>query len=169
MGKWIAYVSDRTGEDEIYIVPQDGLGPEEQITSGHKGFMFQPQWSTDSSKIAWGDQELRLWYVDIKEKKPVQVDRAKYGEIHNYAWSPDSQWLVYDKPEDTGYSIVYLYGLVDRKITSVTSPLNNSFLRFSIRRSATFIFFPTATSTKYWAMSILNSPIPKLHVSIWSH
>ena len=126
-GQWIAYISDRTGEDEIYIVPQDGLGPEEQITSGHKGFMFQPQWSPDSSKIAWGDQELRLWYIDIKEKKPVQVDRAKYGEIHSYTWSPDSQWLAYDKQEDTGYSIVYLYGLPERKITPVTSPLNNSF------------------------------------------
>jgi tricorn protease len=126
-GQWIAYISDRTGEDEIYIVPQDGLGPEEQITSGHKGFMFQPQWSPDSSRIAWGDQELRLWFVDIKAKKPVEVDRAKYGEIHNYCWSPDSQWMAYDKPEDTGYSIVYLYGLADRKSTPVTSPLNNSF------------------------------------------
>src|SRR5208282_3401538 len=28
-GQWIAYVSDRTGEDEIYIAPQDGLAPEE--------------------------------------------------------------------------------------------------------------------------------------------
>jgi len=52
-GQWIAYVSDRTGEDEIYITAQDGLTPEAQITSGHKGFMYQPVWSPDSSKIAW--------------------------------------------------------------------------------------------------------------------
>jgi len=126
-GKWIAYISDRTGEDEIYIAPQDGLGPEEQITSGHKGFMFQPAWSPDSSKIAWADQTLRLWYTDIKTKKPVEVDRAKFFEIQNYSWSPDSQWLAYDKAQDSGFSVVYLYGLADRKITPVTSPLNNSF------------------------------------------
>ena len=126
-GQWIAYVSDRTGEDEIYIAPQDGLAAEEQITSGHKGFMFQPAWSPDSSKIAWADKDLKLWYVDIKEKKPVTVDRGRYGEIQNYSWSPDSNWLAYDKNLDTGYSVVYLYGLADHKITAVTSTLNKSY------------------------------------------
>jgi|CZKY01.1.fsa_nt_gi tricorn protease len=126
-GQWIAYISDRTGEDEIYIAPQDGLAAEEQITSGHKGFMFQPAWSPDSSKIAWADKDLKLWYVDIKEKKPVEVDRGKYGEIQNYSWSPDSKWLAYDKNLESGYSAVYLYGLADHKITAVTSTLNNSY------------------------------------------
>jgi len=126
-GQWIAYVSDRTGEDEIYIAPQDGLAPEEQITSGHKGFMFPPAWSPDSSKIAWADKDLTLWYVDIKEKKPVQVDRGKYAEIQNYNWSPDSKWITYDKNLESGFSVVYLYGLADGKITAVTSTLNNSY------------------------------------------
>jgi len=126
-GQWIAYVSDHTGEDEIFIAPQDGLGPEQQITTGHKGFMFQPVWSPDSSKIAWADQTLRLWYVDLKGKKPVEVDRGKFAEIVNYSWSPDSQWLAYDKQQNTGFSIVYLYSMADRKISAVTSPLNNSY------------------------------------------
>src|SRR5690242_17774310 len=97
-GRYIAYVSDRTGEDEIYIAPQDGLGKEQQITSGHKGFIFPPQWAPDSKKIAWADQKLNLWHTAIAEKKPVKVDQAKYGEITNYNWSPDSKWLAYDKP-----------------------------------------------------------------------
>ncbi len=126
-GQWIAYVSDRTGEDEIYIAAQDGLAGEEQITSGHKGFMFPPAWSPDSSKIAWADKDLKLWYVDIKEKKPVEVDRGKYGEIQNYNWSPDSKWIAYDKSLESGFSVVYLYGLADGKITAVTSTLNNSY------------------------------------------
>jgi tricorn protease len=126
-GQWVAYISDRSGEDEIYITAQDGLSPEQQITSGHKGFMFTPAWSPDSSKIAWADKDLTLWYVDIQEKKPVQVDRGKFFEIGNYSWSPDSRWLAYDKNQDTGFSVIYLYSLEDRKITPVTSPLHNSF------------------------------------------
>ncbi len=115
-GRWIAYVSDKTGEYELYVSPQDGLGKEQEITSGSKGFMFTPAWSPDSKKLAWADQKLRLWYVDTGDKKPVQVDQAKFGEITNYSWSPDSKWLGYDKPAENNYSVVYLYSLGDKKI-----------------------------------------------------
>ena len=128
-GRWIAYTSDRTGEDEIYIVPQDGMGKdkEQQVTRGYKGFKFAPNWSPDSKKIAWADKDLNLWYVDVADKKPVQVDHATYGEITNYSWSRDSKWLVYDKNAENLYSMVYLYSLDDHKVTAATSSMNNSY------------------------------------------
>ena len=125
-GRWITYISDRTGEDELYIIPQDGMGKEQQITSGYKGFKFAPAWSPDSRKLAWADKDLRLWYVDINEKKQVEVDRGKYFEIRNYSWSPDSKWLTYDKNAENSYGVVYLYSLADHKITPVTTSFNNS-------------------------------------------
>jgi tricorn protease len=159
-GRWIAFVSDRTGEDEIYITPQDGMGnielgkeaadankdkdkdaaakeaaaekergkdKEQQITSGYKGFKFPPVWSPDSKKLAWADKDLRLWYVDINDKKPVEVDRAKYAEITNYSWSPDSKWIAYDKAEFSSISVVHVYSIADKKSTAVTNELVNSF------------------------------------------
>ena len=56
----------------------------------------------------------------------MEVDHAKYFEINNYTWSPDSKWIAYDKQLDTGLSVVYLYSTVDKKITAVTSDLVNS-------------------------------------------
>src|SRR6267143_1269835 len=126
-GRWIAYVSDRTGEAELFIAPQDGLGKEQQITSGYKGFKFNPGWSPDSKKLAWGDKDLRLWYIDVGDKKPVEVDRARYDEITNYSWSPDSKWLSYDKQDENSNRAVLLYSLTDKKMTPVTSTFTNSY------------------------------------------
>jgi len=126
-GRWIAYVSDRSGEDELYIVPQDGLGKEQQVTSGYKGFKYAPSWSPDSKKLAWSDKDTRLWYVDINEKKQVEIDRGKYGEILNYSWSPDSKWVAYDKNAENGFSVVHLYSLAESKITPVTTSMTNSY------------------------------------------
>jgi len=126
-GRWILYVSDRSGEDELYISPQDGMGKEQQITSGYKGFKYAPSWSPDSKKVAWSDKDCRLWYADINLKKQVEVDRGKYGEILNYSWSPDSKWLAYDKNDENTYSVVNLFSLTDRKITPVTTSMTNSY------------------------------------------
>ncbi len=125
-GRWIAYVSDQTGEDEIFISPQDGMGAAQQVTHGDTGFMYAPAWSPDSKKLAWSDQKLRLRYVDIQDKQIQEITQAKYGEIHNYAWSPDSNWVAYDAPAENQYSVVYLYSLADKKITPVTTSMNNS-------------------------------------------
>jgi len=126
-GRSIAYVSDRTGEDEIYLMPQDGAGKEQQITSGYKGFKFPPVWSFDSKKIAWADKDLNLWWEDVTDKKSVKVDHAEFAEITNYAWSPDNKWLAYDKNLESGYSVVYLYSIADGKTTAITSSMTNSY------------------------------------------
>src|SRR5207302_238780 len=47
-GKLIAYVGDATGEDEIYVISQDGKGAPRQLTSGGDTYKYEIQWSPDS-------------------------------------------------------------------------------------------------------------------------
>jgi tricorn protease len=120
-GKWIAYMSDRTGEDELYIVPQDGLSPETRITFDGKMFRLPPVWSPDSKKLAFADKDVRLWYVDIGTKKPVLIDQGHYGDLQGYSWSPDSQWVAYAKAGENHNPAICLYSLAAAKITPVTT------------------------------------------------
>jgi tricorn protease len=78
-GKWVAYISDRSGEDELYIVPSDGTGAEQRITFDGRMFRLAPVWSPDSTKLLFADRDVRLWYVDIQAKKPVFIDAIVGG------------------------------------------------------------------------------------------
>jgi tricorn protease len=126
-GKWVAYVSDRTGEEEIYLAPQDGMGKEVRVTSDGSMHRLQPVWSPDGKKLLYADKSLRLFYIDIEEKKPVQIDQGKYADLTDYNWSPDSKWAVYAKQAENGNPVIYLYSLADQKITPVTTDFNGSF------------------------------------------
>ena len=119
-GKWIAYISDQTGEEEVYVVAQDGKGQPVQLTTGSSSFHFAPVWSPDSKKLAWADRGMRLHVLEVATKKPVEVDKATMQEITDYTFSPDSSWLAYTKRTENGFQAIFLYGLADKKTTQAT-------------------------------------------------
>jgi len=119
-GKWIAYVSDRTGEDQIYIQAQDGSGAPIQITTSNDTYIYQPQWSPDSKKLLWGDRRQRLRYVDIDSKQIREVYQSQVWEITDYCWSPDSKWIAFTRPEYEGMNKICLYSLDRNEISEVT-------------------------------------------------
>jgi Uncharacterized protein related to the periplasmic component of the Tol biopolymer transport system len=119
-GKWIAYNSDATGENELYVRSQDGKGEPQQITNGGDTYYYAPKWSPDSKKLLWSDRLQRLRYVDVASKAVTQVDQDKFGEIQGYNWSPDSQWITWARPEENDMPRVYLYSLANKQQTAVT-------------------------------------------------
>ncbi len=119
-GKWIAYNSDVTGENELYVRAQDGKGDAVQVTGGADTYFYAPKWSPDSKKLLWADRLQRLRYVDVASKTVTQVDQDKYGEIEIFNWSPDSQWIAWGRPEENGMPRVYLYSLASKQQTAVT-------------------------------------------------
>ena len=154
-GKWIAYISDATGEDEIYVMPQDGSAPGTQLTTKSDTYKYQPLWSPDSKRLLWSDKMLRLQFVDVESKKVTLVAQATAWEITAYAWSPDSKWISYAKPEEEMMTTVYLYSVENAKTTAVTdgwfsshSPSFSSdgkYLFFVSNRS----FSPTYSQTEW--------------------
>jgi tricorn protease len=119
-GKWIAYVSDQSGEDEVWIRPQDGSGEPRALTSGADTYKYEIVWSPDSKRIAWTDKLNRLQFVEVESKQVTLVAQSEAFEIRDFTWSPDSQWLAFTKPEVRRFANIYLYGLAQKNQVPVT-------------------------------------------------
>lgn len=125
-GKWIAYNSDATGENELYVRSQDGKGQPQQLTNGADTYYYQPIWSPDSKKLLWADRLQRLRYVDVATKAVTEIDKDQWGEIQGYDWSPDSQWITWARPEPNDLNRVYLYSIAGKQQTPVTDNWYNA-------------------------------------------
>ncbi len=114
-GRSIAYISDATGEDEIYLMPQSGEGPPTQLTAQADCYKYAVSWSPDSRYLLWSDRKNRLQFVDVQTKVVVRVDQSTAWEIREYAWSPDSRWIAYVRPEEKSFARIALYSVADQE------------------------------------------------------
>ena len=119
-GRRIAYVSDATGEDEIYLVAQDGSGAPEQLTTGGRAMRYAPEWSPTGDHLAFGDKDGRLYVVDVETKAVVDVADEARGPLRDYVWSPRGGHLAFSMTDPTGFSSIYVWSLADRRLERVT-------------------------------------------------
>ncbi|APF17016.1 peptidase S41 [Caldithrix abyssi DSM 13497] len=115
-GQWIAFFSDKTGEEELYLVRPTG-GKWKQITKNGFAFRTNPKWSPNSKYIIFHDKFMRLNLVDVATGKITVVDQGEYDDawydwgIQTYNWSPDSRWIAYSKLEQSLYPSIFLYNV----------------------------------------------------------
>jgi len=131
-GKKTAWLSDKSGEYEIYIQNADGTGEAVKMTSHKDGYRHTLRWSPDDRKIAYADQTLRCYILDVASKQITEVDQAKYENvdeslhhkgIYDFNWSPDSKYLAYSKMSKDLVYQVYIYSLEDKKVYPVSDGL----------------------------------------------
>ncbi len=94
-GARIAFLSDRSGEEEIWLVAQDGSSPPRQLTSGGHARRYGLRWSPDGSRIAFSDKDGRLWAVEVASQRIDAVAKDATGGVGDYGWSPDSRFLAF--------------------------------------------------------------------------
>lgn len=126
-GKTIAFLSDRSGEFEIWTVAADGRESPKQITKGADTYYYSLLWSPDGKKILFNDKKLRLRFVDVETKKITEVAQSGVWEYTSFAWSPDSKWIVYTEPQKTGMNQVILYEVATGKKIEVTNTWYESY------------------------------------------
>ena len=124
-GKWIAFISDRTGEEEIWLTDQKGVTVR-QLTSGGTGLMLPPVWSPDSKHLIYADKFLRLNLVSIESGRRKVIAQSDYDDawerwgIQDYVWSPCSHWIAYSSQGHNMNESIFLYSLDAGQTTRVT-------------------------------------------------
>ncbi len=155
-GKWIAFLSDITGEYEVYIQKADGSAAPVQLTKNADTYKFSLLWSPDSKNILFSDKKFRLQFVNIDTKTVTDVTQSKTWEITDYSWSPDSKWITFtDKTLTSTMAQIFIYNLVSKSIYSTTDTWYNSYQPY-FSADGKYLFFtsdrdfnPTYSQTEW--------------------
>src|SRR5215470_1039728 len=80
-GKWIAFLSDREGSENVWIMHPDGTEPK-QISKDEKAEFASPNWTPDgqyilASKAGFGINTFEIWMYHVQGGSGVQVTKAK--------------------------------------------------------------------------------------------
>jgi tricorn protease len=119
-GARIAFISDATGEEEIYLINQDGSGSPEQLTRGGQAMRYAPLWSPDGKKLAFADKDGKLFVLTIEDKALREVAREGRGQIRDYQWSPDGRFLAFSMSEMTFFRSIYIWSEDENQLRRIT-------------------------------------------------
>ncbi|UCH98378.1 MAG: PD40 domain-containing protein [Candidatus Aminicenantes bacterium] len=139
-GQWIAFISDKTGDYEIYLKDPKKKKETLQLTHNHKIWKLQPTWSPDSKKLLFIDTSWKLQVLDIQSKKITVMDKGYLDPITDYQWSADSQWVVYSKEDKNRLEKLRVYSLEKGKSYQLSSGKYNDFAP-AFSRCGKYIFF----------------------------
>ncbi len=128
-GKWIALISDRSGEEQLYLVDQRGENEWRQLTNGTFGYTNQPVWSPDSKSLIFSDKYMKLHLVDAASGKTKEIGHSDFDDawerwgIMDYVWSPDSRWIAYTSQTANMNEAILLYDTTNGKTVKLTDDM----------------------------------------------
>lgn len=150
-GKWVAYFSDESGENELHV---RSTGADKTVRrvriEKQPSFYSELAWSPDSRKLAFSDAHLSLWYVDLeKGAEPRKLDAALLSDGTKYfqpTWSKDSSWIAYSKYQPNRQRALFLYSLKAAKSYQVSAPDTDA--RWpTFDQSGKYLYFTGSTNT----------------------
>jgi serine/threonine-protein kinase len=110
-GRWLAYASNESGRDEVYVRPIPGPGGKRQVSADGGA---EPRWALDGSGLFYRGHDGNFYFVEIRTEPALQIgqrrmlfeDRYVTNPSHtNFDLLPDGRF-VFLKGSDTPTSVV---------------------------------------------------------------
>jgi tricorn protease len=122
-GKWIAFVSDKAGGEQVWLCDERG-GRLRRVSTGDSQ-KAQLRWAPHGRSLLYTASDNKLYRYDLDTDKTTALAKSEvagFGEmsIGNPQWSPDARWVSYHKADRTLLPHVYVIpagGGPERRIT----------------------------------------------------
>ena len=124
-GKSIAFVSNMSGRNNLWLVAATGGWPTQLTISDQR--QSAPAWSPDGKWIAYqsdydGDEQWDIFIVSPKTGKVVNLTQTRDIAESDPTWSPDGRYLAYTvKPKTSAAHEIDVYDMLMREVKHVTS------------------------------------------------
>jgi eukaryotic-like serine/threonine-protein kinase len=125
----LAYVTDRSGQDEIWVSDRDGRGAHRPLVAqGVFGddrtiMLAAPTFSPDGRRVAYQRNghkpvwPLRIWISQTAGGPPVPLLPATIDGYHSApTWSPDGEWIAYADWTDREWRLAKVRVGDDRRV-----------------------------------------------------
>jgi dipeptidyl aminopeptidase/acylaminoacyl peptidase len=124
-GKTVAFISNLSGRNNLWLVPSDGGWPTQLTISDQR--QTTPTWSPDGKWIAYasdydGDEQWDIFLVSPKTGQVVNITNTRQIAEEDPVWSPDGRYLAYTvKPKTSSVFEIDVYDTVLREVKHVTT------------------------------------------------
>lgn len=117
-GNTIAFMSDKSGEDRIYTMPQMG-GDWTEVATPKDLKITNFGWSPNGKMLGFGTTANDFYIFDLDSKKATKVLSSEFG-MNSADWSPDSNWIAYVNTGPNLAGATFLYNIKEAKTYQIT-------------------------------------------------
>jgi len=105
-GKRIAFISDRTGHEEVWIADERGKNLKQlsEVDCDKSSLT----WAIDSKSLLWSGSDHKLRRAFIEDGKTEVLAESEVGNIGTPQFSPDGKWISYAKQDSLLHWHVYV-------------------------------------------------------------
>jgi len=134
-GKTIAFISNISGRNNLWLVPAEGGWPTQLTVSDQR--QTAPAWAPDGKWIAYmsdydGDEQWDIFLVSPSTGQVVNLTNTREIAEESPTWSPDRRYLAYMvKPKTSSVFEIDVYDTLTRETRHLTNGTAKDKLNFS--------------------------------------